>query len=85
MPRAPRRRAETNLRRRKPKRLATANERWLHLSSAETDLQSAIQSAAHPVRRGRSEHRGRRRARAIWVLIRAVGAALGDETRPIAK
>ncbi len=43
MPHAPRRRAETNLRRRKPKRQATANERWLHLSSAETDLQSAIQ------------------------------------------
>ena len=43
MPPAAKRRAETNLRRRKPKRQATANERWLHLSSAETDLQSAIQ------------------------------------------
>ncbi len=43
MPHAPRRRAETNLRQRKPKHQATANKRWLHLSSAETDLQSAIQ------------------------------------------
>ena len=43
MPRAPRCRAETNLRRCKPKRQATANEGWLHLSSAESDLQSAIQ------------------------------------------
>ena len=47
----------------------TANERWLHLGSAKTDLQSAIQSAAHPARRGRSEHRGRRRARALWGLL----------------
>ena len=33
MPPAAKRRAETNLRRRKPKRQATAIERWLHLSS----------------------------------------------------
>ena len=38
MPPPAKRRAETQLRRRKPKRQATPNGRWMQLSSAETDL-----------------------------------------------
>ncbi len=38
MPPIPRRRAEMGLRRRKPKRQATANERWLHLGAGEASL-----------------------------------------------
>ena len=43
MPVAPKRRAETDLRRRKPKRQATANERWLHLGAGETGLMYTLQ------------------------------------------
>ena len=38
MPPTPRRRAETGLHHRKPKRQATANERWLHLGAGEASL-----------------------------------------------
>ena len=38
MPPTPRRRTETGLRRRKPKRQATANERWLHLGAGKASL-----------------------------------------------
>ncbi len=45
MPRAPKCRAQTNLRQCKPKHQATQNEHWLHLSSGETDLQFTLQVA----------------------------------------
>jgi hypothetical protein len=43
MPQAPKCRAKTNLRRRKPKRQVTQNERWLNLSSGKSDLQVTLQ------------------------------------------
>jgi hypothetical protein len=45
MPQAPKCRTKTNLCQSKPKRQATQNERWLHLSSGEADLQVALQHA----------------------------------------
>ena len=38
-------RAETGLRRRKRKRLATSNERWLHLSAGEVGVMDSLQSS----------------------------------------
>ncbi len=43
MPCAPKHRAEPNLCRRKPKHQAMQYERWLHLSSGETNLQFTLQ------------------------------------------
>ncbi len=43
MPRAPKRRAETNLCQRKSKGQAKLNERWLHLSSNKTNLLFTLQ------------------------------------------
>jgi hypothetical protein len=45
MPQTPKRRAKTNLCRRKPKHQATQNKHWLHLSSSGADLQVALQHA----------------------------------------
>ena len=44
MPRAPKRRALTGRRRRKPKRQATPNERWLHLGARQAGQMSTIQT-----------------------------------------
>jgi len=41
---AAKRRAETGLRRRTRKRLATSNERWLHLSAGDVGLMDSLQS-----------------------------------------
>jgi hypothetical protein len=45
MPQAPKRRAKTNLCRRKPKHQTRLNERWLYLSSRKTGLQFTLQVA----------------------------------------
>ncbi len=44
MPRAPKRRALTGCRRRKPKRQATPNERWLHLGAHQAGQMRTIQT-----------------------------------------
>jgi hypothetical protein len=45
MPRAPKHRVKTSLCQCKPKRQATQNERWPHLSSGKADLQVTLQQA----------------------------------------
>jgi len=44
MPRAPQRRALTGCRRRKPKRQATPNERWLHVGARQAGQMKTIQT-----------------------------------------
>jgi hypothetical protein len=44
MPRAPQRRALTGCRRRKPKRRATPNARWLHLGARQAGQMRTIQT-----------------------------------------
>ena len=44
MPRAPKRRALTGCRRRKPKRQAMPNKRWLHLGARQAGQMSTIQT-----------------------------------------
>ncbi len=73
MPPAAKCRAETNLRRHKPKRHATANEHWLHLSSAETDLQSAIQVVLYTMSKFVTA------MTQLLALVLAVEAAADDE------